>query len=74
MKVNLARIYTRTNDVGFFYSVIVIACLVLISFWLPPLEENRINISCVSLICHCPYLIDLWWKLRISGDKNPLIG
>jgi len=75
MKVNLARIYTRIYDVGFFfYSAIVIACLVLVSFWLPPLEENRINISCVSLICHCLYLIDFWWKLKNSGDKNPLIG
>jgi hypothetical protein len=58
----------------FLNSVSVIACLVLVSFWLPPLEENRINISCVSLICHCLCLINLWWKLKTSGGKNPLIG
>jgi hypothetical protein len=52
---------------------LVVACLVLVSFWLPPLEENRIYISCVSLICHCLYLTHLGWKLKNSGDKNPLI-
>jgi hypothetical protein len=58
----------------FFNSVTVMACLVLVSFWLPPLEENRINILCISLICHCLCLTNLWWKMKNSGDKNPLIG
>lgn len=64
-----SRMYEATVGIP----ALVIASLVLISFWISPLEENRINISCVSLICHCLYLMYLGWKLENNGKKSPLI-
>ncbi|KDR17732.1 Neuronal acetylcholine receptor subunit beta-3 [Zootermopsis nevadensis] len=52
---------------------LVLSSLVLLSFWLSPSEESRINILCVSLICHCVYLTYLGAKLNNTGEKSPLI-
>ncbi|XP_069678414.1 neuronal acetylcholine receptor subunit non-alpha-3-like isoform X1 [Periplaneta americana] len=49
------------------------AVLVLTTFWLRHDGCNRLNLSCVTLLCHYLQLQYLGWMLHSNGNKCPLV-
>ena len=52
----------------------VFSVIVLTTFWLQRDGSSRINLSCVSLLCHYMHFQYMGWILQNNGDKCPLIG
>ncbi|XP_021923177.1 neuronal acetylcholine receptor subunit beta-3-like isoform X2 [Zootermopsis nevadensis] len=54
-------------------SALLFAVIVLTTFWLRREGPSRLNLSCVSLMCHYLQLQYLGWMLENNGDNCPLI-
>lgn len=54
-------------------SALMFSVIVLTTFWLQRDGSSRINLSCVSLLCHYMHFQYMGWILQNNGDKCPLI-